>query len=126
MSIVLVLLGLVSLFLAFVHIVFGGRECARPLLDATIDPIAKLTLYATWHFVTAHLVLGGLALLWFGVFPTPAGTAVAAVLATTYLVLAGLFIALAARCTVPGAWHKLGQWMVFLPMGVAGLWAVLS
>ena len=122
----LIALGVVSLALALVHVLGGGKECARPLLGAELDRIAKLTLYACWHYVSLHLALGGAALVWIGLSPTPVGRAVAAVIAATWLGFAAVFLAIIPRAGVEGAWFRLGQWMAFLPMGLVGLVASLG
>lgn len=121
----LIALGVVSLALAVVHVIGGGKECARPLLDADLDRIAKLTLYACWHYVSLHLLLGGVALVWIGVAPTPVGLAIAAVISATWLAFAAVFLVIVPQAGVRGAWFRLGQWMAFLPMGVAGLFTAL-
>ena len=40
-----------------------------------------------------------------------------------YLGYAALFLLIGLRSGIPGAWHKLGQWMAFLPVGVFGVLA---
>ena len=126
MSVSLVALGIASLGLAAVHVFAGGKQCARPLLAADIERIAKLTLYACWHYVSLHLLVGGLALLWIGLDPTPLGCGVAAALAVSWLAIAAVFLALIPKAKVRGAWFQLGQWMAFVPMGGLGLWAALG
>ena len=122
----LIALGLLSFGLALVHVLAGGKECARPLLDADLGRIPKLTLYACWHYVSLHLALGGVALVWIGARPVLMGNAIAAVVASTWLGFAAVFLAIIPRARVRGAWFRLGQWMAFLPMGIAGLAVALG
>lgn len=124
-STALVVIGTASVLLTLVHVIGGGKACARPMLDADFDRVARLTLYACWHYVTVHLLAGGLALVWIGMSgATPAGQMLAAAISMTYLAFAALFIAIAALSREPGGWLKFGQWIPFTAMGVAGLVAV--
>jgi len=125
-SLTLVIVGVVSVLLTAVHVVGGGKACAKPMLDAKFDRVAKLTLYVCWHYISVHLLASGLVLVWVGATPSgPVGLALAALVCSTYVVFAVLFIAIAAGSKEAGAWHKFGQWIPFSAMGVAGLLAVV-
>jgi len=121
MSIALLVVGALSVALTFVHLVAGGRQCARPMLDAEFDQVAKLTLYVCWHYVTVHLLLGGALLLWAGVEENASLRAAALVVSASFLAMAAVFLTVAAKSRRSSAWYDLGQWMIFLPMGVAGI-----
>lgn len=123
-STTLLVLGVISLGLSVVHLGPGGKQCAQPLLEAPLGRVSKLTLYACWHFVSVHLLVGGLALVWIGLAPGPLGRGIAAALAASWLGIAAIFLVLVATSGVRGGWYRLGQWIAFLPMGIAGLLAV--
>ncbi|MGF1465520.1 MAG: hypothetical protein ACFCGT_05245 [Sandaracinaceae bacterium] len=122
-----ILLGALTLALFLIHVTAGERGCARPMLAADYDAVARWTMYACWHAVSAQLLLGGGALLWAGVADAPlVGRVLVAAVSSVHLVYAGLFGALILRSRLERGWLKLGQWMAFLPLGVVGWWSVLS
>jgi len=124
MSLSLLLVGLVCLALVPVHVIGGGRDCLRPMLDATFDSIAKATLAVCWHAVTLYLLGSGALLVWASLAgPTPETTMLVRLVATSFLAIAGLFMTAAIRWPIPGAWYKLGQWIAFLPMGTVAMFA---
>ena len=119
-------LGAVTLFLFVVHVTAGEKQCARPMMAAGYDATARWTMYVCWHAISAHLLLGGGALIWAGAFGTPVvGDVLVAVISTLHLVYAALFIAFALRSRIERGWLALGQWMAFLPLGVVGWVAVI-
>lgn len=115
-------LGAGSLVLAYIHLTAGEREIARPILDSSVSPVAKRTMYVCWHAVSAHLLGAGVALLaaalWAG--PVVAQTLVVAT-SVLYLTYAALFLIIGWTSGISGAWRRLGQWMAFLPLGLFGL-----
>lgn len=123
MSIPLLIVGVFCSFLCLVHVVGGGRDCARPMLDASFDPVAKATVYACWHGVSMYLLASGLLLVWVGLDPSAATRLAAQAIGLSYLCIAALFGVLASTWAIAGGWYKLGQWMAFLPMGIVVLWA---
>lgn len=60
MNIWFLMAGLFSFAVCLTHIILGGREAARPLLDADLRAIPKYTNYYCWHMVT--IIIGGLGL----------------------------------------------------------------
>ncbi len=125
MSIVALVLGFGSLFLAVVHVIGGGRAVARPMLAASFDVVARDTMYVCWHGISAQLALAGLALVITGVAPSAATEPLVRTVATLYLVYAALFLWIGIASRRRRAVLELGQWMAFLPLGAAGWLATL-
>lgn len=118
----LLIAGALSTVAVLVHVLVGGREIARPLLDAdNLDDVVKFTSYYCWHLVTftlvAMAVTFGLAAL------DPSLQPAAWVFFALAVSFAGWSFVLAVR--VGGALLKLPQWFLFAliaaPAG-AGLW----
>ncbi len=122
----LVIAGIASILLCGVHVVLGGRECARPLLDAPLPELTKLPLYACWHAITLHLIGSGGLLIWAGLqADSPSTRAVALLVSASYFVYVLVFGFVISRAREPGAWYRFGQWMPFLALTVGGLWAAV-
>jgi FtsH-binding integral membrane protein len=50
--------SLLSLAWFFVHLFFGGKDVARPLLvDEELPEMARQVLYVCWHFVSATIAV---------------------------------------------------------------------
>ncbi len=113
-------LGTASLWLTVVHVIGGGRAVARPMLAAHFDAVARDTMHVVWHGVSAQLGLAGLALVATGLAPSAGTDTLVRAVATLYLAYAGLFVAVALASKRPRALIQLGQWIAFLPLGVAG------
>ncbi len=124
-SVISLVLGAASLALTAVHVVGGGRGVARPMRAARFDAVARDTMYVVWHGVTAQLALAGVALVIVGLSPSAATEPLVRAVATLYLAYAGIFLAVARASRRPRALLELGQWMAFLPLGVAGWVATL-
>jgi hypothetical protein len=120
MSIIALVLGAGSVVLTVLHIVGGGRAVARPMLAAEFDLVARDTMHVVWHGVSAQLALAGVALVATGLAPGAATEPLVRAVATLYLAYAGLFLWIALASRRRGALVQLGQWMAFLPLGVAG------
>ena len=124
MSAVLVVCGALTLALFGIHLVAGGRDCLAPMRAASFDAVARETLHVCWHAVTAVLLLGGICLLWAGVTESALADGAALLMSVLNLSFAGLFITIGSRSDVDRAWLRLGQWMAFLPIGIAGILGV--
>ena len=108
-----------SLLWAFVHLIMGGREVARPLLVADLPPVVIYTSYLCWHYVTGALFLLAVLFLLAGF---GYGTGLSATL------LAGVFVGVGVVIPVAtGQGFKLlPQGLLFVPntaLGIAGLLA---
>ncbi|MBA3461724.1 MAG: hypothetical protein H0T46_17300 [Deltaproteobacteria bacterium] len=125
MSPIALVLGAASLFLAVVHVLGGGRAVARPMLAADFDVVARDTMHVVWHGVSAQLALAGLGLIATGLAPSASTEPLVRAVATLYLAYAGLFLWIAIASRRRRALVELGQWMAFLPLGVAGWLATL-
>ena len=121
MNIYLLIATGLSYFAFLLHLLMGGREVARPLLQATeLSKTCQFTNYYCWHLVTISL-------------------AFIAVVFSLHLYLplsTDLILAVSALMLLYGLWslvmivaHKLnplqfGQWTVLVPIGVLGFCGV--
>ena len=105
-----------------VHTFVGGREVARPLLESSRSPGPRFTAYYCWHLVT--IVLAGMAAA-FAIAAWLPGERSLAIAAT---VLAALFAAWSIALVV--GWRRpvgeLPQWVLFLPIALAGAWGLVG
>ena len=110
-----------SLVATAAHIFLGGQEIARPLLASKdLNDVAKFTNYYCWHIAT--IVLTTMTALY--VYAATTGATDMAVLAT---LLAAIFL---VWSLVLIGWKRLDlirfpQWMLFLPVTVTGIIALL-
>ena len=113
----------VSAFTCVLHVVLGGREAARPLLeDTNLSEVAKFTNYYCWHLVT--IAIGALSAA-FAVAATRGTASELAAFATGTACLFGLLsLGLIAKYKL----HPLqfGQWILFLPISLLGLIGFIS
>jgi hypothetical protein len=109
--------ALLALAVCLTHLILGGREIARPLLDAPdFRNLPRYTLYYCWHLVTITFV--GLALA-FLFAAQPGGSRALAWFAT---IGAALFAALCVAINLRfnrRFWHH-PQWALFLPVAACG------
>lgn len=120
MNVLALVIGICSLALAGLHLIAGGRQVARPMLAASFDVVARDTMHACWHLVSAQLVLAGACLTASGVAPTAATDPLVRAVATLYLAYAAVFLWIAIASRRRRAVLQLGQWIAFLPLGFAG------
>jgi len=99
-----------------VHLFVGGRQIARPLVEAQgLDPVVRHTQYLCWHFTT--VTIAGMA-IFFGIAAV-SGTVAFATSAT--LLAAGFFIVGVGLVMSLGENHaQLPQGWLFLPVAVFG------
>ncbi len=111
--------AIASIWLA-IHTIVGGRQIARPLVEAVeLSPVVRHTQYLCWHFTTVAIACMVLLFLLAAITGITAYAISATVLAVGFfLVGVGLVIAL-------GESHvRLPQGWLFLPvagLGLAGL-----
>ena len=107
-----------SLFTALLHTFLGGREIARPLLDASdINDVAKYTNYYCWHLVTIALFAMAVSFAWTSMNPA------AQALAVCWTAIATLFALWSIALVV---WKEqsivaMPQWGLFTAIAVLGL-----
>ncbi|MGB0439338.1 MAG: hypothetical protein ACPGFC_04440 [Paracoccaceae bacterium] len=101
---------------AFVHIVIGGREVARPLRDSDLPALIKGTTLVVWHMVSAMLI--AMALIF-----ASAAVSGSADLAWTGTVLAGMLtvVGFVVPPTLNMRYRDLPQGWLFLPVALLGL-----
>ena len=93
-----------------IHLVLGGRDIARPLLEANLAPVPKLTAYYCWHLVT--IVLFAMSGAYAYAAWVPGGRDVAILvtgLSVAFAAWSGLLVA--SRHPHP---LELPQWILFL------------
>ena len=93
--------------------------------SARFDAVARDTMHVVWHGVSAQLALAGIGLVATGLAPTAATETLVRAVATLYLAYAVLFLWIGLASRRRRALVELGQWMAFLPLGVAGWLATL-
>ncbi len=107
--------GLSALTL-LVHVIAGGRSVARPVLESELSAEPKYASYYCWHMVSIVIAFMALA------FALPALSLASIDLAWAATLLAFLFAVWSLALTV---WKRqrfitLPQWLLFLPIAVAG------
>jgi len=110
--------GLATLWL-IIHTFVGGRETARPLLQAaSLEPVVRNTQYLCWHFTTVAIVCMA------GLFLFAGFTGIDAYATSATLLASGFFVAgVAIAFTLRENHIRLPQGWLFLPvagLGVAG------
>ncbi len=100
-----------------VHLILGGRQIARPLVEAqALNPVVRHTQYLCWHFTT--VAIAGMA-IFFGIAAVT-GTIAFATSAT--LLAAGFFVVGVGLVMSLGESHaRLPQGWLFLPVAALGL-----
>ncbi|MEM7076554.1 MAG: hypothetical protein AAF484_15795 [Pseudomonadota bacterium] len=111
--------ALAAIWLA-VHTVVGGREIARPLIEAVDLPaVVRHTHYLCWHFTTVTIACMA------GLFGIATVTGIAAYAMAATLLAAGFFGVGVGLVVALGEAHaRLPQGWLFLPvagLGLAGL-----
>ena len=115
--------GILAGATAFIHVVAGGKDVARPLLASSIAEEVKLTLYACWHLVSAALFISSLALLANGVGLYDSPETVAFV-SSMWLIFGGVFLVVTLGVAKPRGVFRFPQWALLLPVGLLGLWGL--
>jgi hypothetical protein len=115
--------ALLTAFIAAVHIFMGGTDVAAPLLVSRLAEEPRLTLYAVWHLVSVTLGLSAIA-LYISALPRHADASRYLVLFISILWLCFGTVFLIVAFTQPGEglFLKMPQWILFIPVGVLGLW----
>lgn len=102
-----------------IHLFAGGREAARPLLDATcLDQQARMTLYYAWHVVSAGLLAASLVFLAAALRPEWVAIGWAAGLMMAVFALVSIVQTIAYRLPLT----MVPQWMFFVPVAALALW----
>jgi hypothetical protein len=115
--------ALLTACIAAVHLFAGGTDVATPLLVSSLAEEPRLTLYAVWHLVTVTLVLSAIA-LYVSALPRHAIAAhyLALFISVLWLCFGVVFLLIASTQPGEGLFFKMPQWILFLPVGLLGLW----
>lgn len=119
----LLIAALLSAFIAAVHLFAGGADIAAPLLASSLAEELRLTLYAVWHLISVILVLSAIA-LYVCALPhhAAAGRYLALFISVLWLSFGAIFLVVAFTQPGQGLFLKLPQWILFIPVGLLGLW----
>jgi hypothetical protein len=119
----LLIASLLTAFIAAVHIFAGGADIAAPLLASSLADEPRLTLYAVWHLVTVTLVLSAIA-LYVSAQPRYAVAThyLALFISVLWLCFGAVFLLIASTQPGEDLFLKMPQWILFLPVGLLGLW----
>ena len=100
-----------------VHLFVGGRQIARPLVNAaSLDPVVRHTQYLCWHFTT--VAIAGMA-IFFGIAAMSGSIAFAT---SATLLAAGFFLVGVGLVVSLGESHaRLPQGWLFLPVAALGV-----
>lgn len=107
------------LFLA--HVLGGGKDVHKPMLESGMSRLLKAYTSVIWHAISAILAIGTGALLWAAM---GRGDGMAIVVIVQYLVFVGLFLAYGI-VRLKSIW-VMPQWVAFLMISVVagiGLWS---
>lgn len=118
--------SLLTAFIAAIHLFAGGADIAAPLLASALADELRLTLYAVWHLVTVTLALSAVA-LYVSALPHHAAAAryLAIFISSLWLCFGVVFLAVVSTQPGDGLLFKLPQWILFIPVGLLGLWGTL-
>ena len=114
--------GVLAALTVLIHFIAGGREIARPLLEAgDIARIPKHTNYYCWHLVTIILAAMSAGFFYAAINPQSVG------LSVTWTAVAGAFVIWSLGL---GLWKglsplQLPQWIFFVPIVILGLIGIL-
>jgi len=115
--------AMLAISIAAIHIVAGGRDTARPLLQQQIiSSTVTLTLYYCWHMATISLVLLAGCYAYAAVSPDGRILAALATLVSAAFCVWGLVLVVWKRQR-----HRdMPQWMLFLGLTGSGVWALAA
>lgn len=114
--------GMLSGVWLAVHLIAGGRDVAKPLLQASeLDPVVRETQYLCWHFTSVTIACMAVFFLWSAITGTEA-------LAAAGVILASGFAALGIGLVVlrKGKHLELPQGWLFAPVAAIGIAGLLA
>lgn len=116
--------GILAGITAFIHVIAGGKDVARPLLAGPVDEVVKLTLYACWHLVSVALYLSSIVLLGYGAgfYGSPETVAFVSIM---WLLFGAVFLVVTLGLAKPRGLFRFPQWTLLLPVGLLGLWGLV-
>lgn len=120
---VFVVPALLAISIAALHVLAGGRDIARPLLQQqTLTPTVTLTHYYCWHMATISLVVMAGCYGYAAVSPDGRILATLATLVSAAFCVWGLALVVWKRQR-----HRdMPQWMLFLGLTGSGVWALAA
>ncbi len=115
--------AVIALGIAALHVVAGGQDIARPLLQQqTLTPTVTLTHYYCWHMATINLVVLAGCYAYAAVSPDGRILAALATLVSAAFCVWGLVLVVWKRQR-----HRdMPQWLLFLGLTGSGVWALAA
>ncbi len=123
MNTYLAIAAVCSLFVTGLHFFLGGKEIARPLLEAkTLPNNVRCVQYFCWHITTLSLLLQAILFGIAAAYPTELSLAIVASALAGSIAVLGILMPLALKIsykTMPQGW-------LFVPIAVLGLAGILA
>jgi len=113
--------GILSTLVIFLHVIGGGNDVHKPVLDSELSVLLKAYSSILWHAVTVVLLVNSAALI-IAAMNSDLRHALVYMVASQYLAFAGVFIfyglsRLATVATMP-------QWVTFIVIPAIALWGL--
>ena len=105
------------------HIVGGGIDIARPVVESSIEDEPRLVMFGVWHMTSVALGLSALALL-VGALPRHQQPAQYLTIFVGVLWVGFALCFVGVGLTQPGGdlLRVVNQWILLLPPGLLALW----
>ncbi|MFS2316423.1 hypothetical protein RMQ97_00675 [Maricaulis sp. D1M11] len=117
MNIWFLIAGGLGVLTCLAHVFLGGREVAKPLLQADgLTSLTRFTQYFCWHIVTLVLAVQAASFFYAGVYPAGADIAVVMTILSLGTALWNFAMNYAHRLK----WQRHPQFVFFVPMTILG------
>ncbi len=115
--------GTAAALTALIHIVGGGIDVARPLVESPLAEEPRLVMFAVWHMASVALTLSATALLFAALRRHRQPAHYLAIFVGVMWLGFGLCF-VSVGLTQPGGdlFKVLPQWILLIPTGVMALW----
>ncbi|MBU1097869.1 MAG: hypothetical protein CVV23_04540 [Ignavibacteriae bacterium HGW-Ignavibacteriae-2] len=120
MNIIIFIAGILALFVAIGHFLFGIKWYLEPMLHAEIARIPKATMQSVFHYVSVFLVLSAFYLLVIGLGYLSYESNILTVkfIGLNFTLFAIVQIVYAKKNNVNRPLTSMFQWTLFLPIGI--------
>lgn len=108
------------------HFVYGGKQYLLPMQSSELDPIVKLVLHCTFHFVSVFIVLSTviLAACGFDLISSMQGFGLVLFVALNFGIFAIWQLFLAFDSGIPSPYRHLFQWAPFASISILSLMGI--
>ncbi len=121
MNTYLIISGILASTTSLGHFMVGQARYLTPLLNSQVEPVAKTTLHAVFHYISVFLVLSAITLLFMGMNIFSATPQLSTFIGAHYLLFALYQIIIAIQSHHPKPLFTFFQWMLFIPIGLCAL-----